>query len=601
VTVADQSTVADPASPHSDPAGALGQPARGLAVWRSALLFVLPFLLLGAAWMISNPPGAAPDEPDHLIKAIGLSHFDFGYKYDGPSQYPGLVGDRNASLSRVIKIPAELNPDGFTCYAFEPAKTASCLPTSFAKSGTVDAIDPIGSYPPFLYFPIGWAAAAMHTPPDAFYAGRAVVLLLSSLLLLVGAWQLVRWLGRWALVGAYVGFSPMAVFCTSIVSTSGFEICGAFGVAAVVISVSRNPAALRDWHTHLVLGISGTALILSRQLGIVTFVLLMLVAFCYFGWRPLWHLVRRPSLSLVLASVVLIVSGIALLISERQLDHPSHTGTIRSAFHLGPIRAFRDNTFEYLRMGIGLFGWLDARMPGWSTSLWIMLLVSLMGAALLFGETRDRWAIVVVTVVVVFVAFITYATVFYTVAAGLQGRHLIPMFLFVPMLAGIVVIEKLAAFGSKGAVRRLLVTLAVCVPLVQWTSLYWNGHRYAVGSAGRTLFISYAQWTPPGGWELWLAVGLVGALAMGASIFMSGADIARAGISGTGIAGAGAAIGAGGRPTSRDPATGDVWTSVVPARRTTAAMPSPPVPVGASEQPPAGPAAETEGKPHVER
>jgi len=110
------------------------------------------------------------------------------------------------------------------------------------------------------------------------------------------------------------------------------------------------------------------------------------------------------------------------------------------------------------------------------------------------------------------VAYVTYARVFHPVGAGLQGRHLLPFFAIVPVLAGIVVSERLPR-----PTLALLPVLAVGLPALQLIGLHLNGKRYAVGLTGGPLwFPPAARWAPPLGWVPWLVLGLVACLAMAA-------------------------------------------------------------------------------------
>ena len=210
--------------------------------FRWACILVAPYFLLGIVWLVTNPPGAAPDENDHLVKALGMSNLDIGSRYDGSRQGENPTYSHLASTSRVVKIPARLNPAGFTCFAFNSKQAADCLPSPSPEvAGNVALITTMGSYPPFLYVPLGLAAQAAHSTAQAFRAARLVSLAVSCCLLLIGIAHVLRWLGRTALLGLFIGMTPMTVFCISIVSTSGIEITAAFAVAAVAAVALRRP------------------------------------------------------------------------------------------------------------------------------------------------------------------------------------------------------------------------------------------------------------------------------------------------------------------------------------------------------------------------
>src|SRR5690606_37215304 len=285
-----------PARPAAADASPPGAGAR--AAWRWAALFTLPYLLLGAAWVVSNPPSAAPDENHHLIKAIGMGRLDIGEAYDEPLPDGPPLTRRNLSITRLVEVPVELAPDGYACFAFRPAVTADCLPDgSVARDddgdGEVVRDTPIGAYPPFTYVGMGVAARTQGSPAAAFYAARVVVLVTGLALIAAGAWYLARDLGPAALVGAFVALTPMALFTSATVTSSGIEITSAFAVAAVAVVCLRRPGSLSRPRVQLGLAVTGSVLILSRQMGIVTLaVLLGVVAVA--RRHELGRLVRAP-------------------------------------------------------------------------------------------------------------------------------------------------------------------------------------------------------------------------------------------------------------------------------------------------------------------
>lgn len=515
--------VPDVGSPPTErrPRGAHG-------AWGSALIFVVPYLVLMLAWALSNPPAASPDEQDHLVKAIGMAGFDIGEKYLGPPLGDGGIGQqRNASISRVITIPANLVPGGgaggpgYLCEIFSPTTTASCLPTSATTStAPEDVVVAVGSYPPFLYPPIGWMASLASTPTQAFLLARIFCALASSLLLLLGAAHLVQALGRRALLGAFVGLTPMVVFCGGSVTTSGLEICAAFATACIVVAALRRPATLAEPGTQLLLAGVGATLILSRQLGAVTFALMMLVLLVRLGPRFFWTLAvgRRPAF---LSSVaVLLIAGISVAVWERLYDHPSMLG---SAFSASALGLFGEQSYGVLRSGVAQFGWLDTMIPPWFVAAWIVLGLVVIGTAVVIGRRADRITLMVWSVLLLAIAYVTYATVFFPLGALLQGRHLLAFFVLLPLLSGVIVVERLTAAGPR-IVARMFGWAAIIMPVLQAVSLYLNARRYAVGTQGPLWFLGHAVWAPAGGWILWLTLGLVGSGALAAAIRSSATE-----------------------------------------------------------------------------
>jgi hypothetical protein len=514
--------IADDATDDAFPEPAGAEPAVDVPggagrreAWRWAALFVACYVALGIGWVFSNPPSAAPDEHHHLIKAIGMGRLDIGDEYDEPLPAEPLLTRRNLSITRLVEIPAKLDPVGYPCYAFESDRTAACMPDlAPADTGTIVRDTPIGAYPPFAYVPMGVAARAMDTPTQAFLAARLVALGTAAVVLFVGAWFLVRELGRAALLGAFVALTPMSVYAASSVTTSGLEIAGGFAVGALVVVCLRRPGALLRPRTQYAIAGVGSALVLSRQMGIVTLAVLLTVLAAA-AWREVWQLVREHRLPFLVSTALLAASSLAIVWWERTYDHPTDTG---SPFAPRVVDDFLARGDDVVHSAVGVFGWLDTPLPGWATVAWVTVAVAVCALALVVGDARERVVLAAVLVATAGVSFASYASVFYPVGASSQGRHLLPLFAFCPTFAGVVVVDRLRAAGADADIllRRLFLVVGVVAGAVQFVSLYVNARRYAVGTSGPVLFLDDAAWDPPLGWLPWLAVGLIGSIALAA-------------------------------------------------------------------------------------
>jgi hypothetical protein len=499
-------------SPRPD-AGDERAPADGAAsphpaAWRWAALFVLPYLLLGIAWVFSNPPGAAPDEPDHLVKAMGMGRLDIGDDYEHPLPDAPPMLRRNLSITRVIDLPVGIVPAGYTCYAFHAERSAACLPTENAKGpGTVGVETPVGAYPPYAYVGMGVAARAVDSPYQAFLAARLAALATALAAVLAGAWFLVRELGRPALLGAFLAITPMAVFAASSVTTSGLEIAAGFATGAIVVVCLRRPEVLLENRTLFGLAGVGSALILSRQMGIVALAVLLgiLAAGCP---RQAWQLVREHRLPFLASMTLLAGSGLAVVLWERAFDHPTDTGR---PWNIHAVDDFFMRAQGLVDSAIGVFGWLDTAMPGWAYWSWTAAVATLCCLALQFGDGRERVILAVGLAATVVVNLGSYAAVFYPVGAGSQGRHLLPLLVFCPVFAGVVVVERLRALDLGTLVRWLFGVVGVLAGAVQILGIFYNARRYATGVDGPLLFFRHAEWSPGLGWVPWLLIALAGA------------------------------------------------------------------------------------------
>lgn len=499
---------------------AVGEPARPTVshrprpkhLWWWSVLLVVPYLLLGLSWVFSNPAGAAPDEADHLVKALGVARFDIGTKYLGPPAGPKKGQSRNASLARVVTIPRALDPEGFRCFAFKSTQSAACLPPSVpGVTGTVDRFTPMGSYPPFLYLPVGVAAHLADNPTRAFHLGRLAALAMSCALLLIGVAYLLRWVGAGAVVGLVVAITPMAAFCFSILSTSGVEIAGAVAVATVAGVALVRPESILSRSAHLTLLAAGCTLILSRQMGVVACGLLVLATLFAAGPSVLLRLLKEHRASFVVTAVAMLGSVAAVTWWERTFDHPNQLG---HPLEPGAWPAFLQQFPAVLETGVGKFGWLDTPLPTWAIIVWTVTAVTLVGAALMLGTWRSRVVVLALLAVALVISYTTYAVVFYPITAFLQGRDVLSLVIGVPVIAGVVLSTRLAALGLWRELRQFVFVACSLIAVVEFTAIYANGHRYASGIDSSWWYVPLAQWSPPRGWWLWLAIAAVGATAL---------------------------------------------------------------------------------------
>lgn len=479
-------------------------------LWLWSVLLVVPYLLLGLAWAFSNPPGAAPDEGDHLVKSLGVARFDIGTRYLGPPTGPTRQQSRNASLARVVSIPRALDPVGFHCFAFRSTVSAACLPSSVAGvTGTVERYTPMGSYPPYLYLPVGVAAHAADNPSRAFHFGRLAVLAMSCALLLLAVAYLLRWVGAGAILGLVVAITPMAAFCFAILSPSGVELTGALAVAAVAGVALVRPESVLSRSAHLTLAVPGSLLVLSRQMGVVACGLLVLATLFAAGPTVLRRLVKEHRPSFLFAVVALLTSVAAITWWERTFDNPNQLG---SPVEHGALRGFLQQLPALMETGVGKFGWLDTPLPTWAVITWAAVAVTLVGAALMLGTWRARTVVLTLLAVAVLVSYVTYAVVFYPVSAFLQGRDVLSLVIGVPVIAGVVLSTRMTALGLRRELGQFVTVACASIALVQLTAIYANGHRYASGIQGSWWFVPTAQWSPPRGWWLWLATAALGAV-----------------------------------------------------------------------------------------
>jgi hypothetical protein len=197
-------------------------------------------------------------------------------------------------------------------------------------------------------------------------------------------------------------------------------------------------------------------------------------------------------------------------------DHPVLLGPWAS---VDSLRVFATQQAGQLAQeAVGWFGWLDVRPPLWVNVGWAAAAVLLGVVALVVGDRRDRWVVLGMVGVAVVVTYVTYSRAFYGIGAGIQGRHVLPILSVVPIWSGAVVARVLGDRQARS--WRVGVGVAsVLLPATLLAGLSLNAKRYAVGlgpQSGPTWFLPVAQWSPPLGWPLWLAVAVLSVVLFGA-------------------------------------------------------------------------------------
>jgi hypothetical protein len=176
---------------------------------------------------------------------------------------------------------------------------------------------------------------------------------------------------------------------------------------------------------------------------------------------------------------------------------------------------------------IGLFGWVNAQMPAVMYALWGLALILLVAPALLRGRLRERRTLDGLVLGVG--AAIVVVSAFFVMPVGfaVQGRHILPLFVTVPLVAGEVLYRNRDRIGPSmlAWIAAMTGTLAAIVQVSAW---YTNAHRYAVGTGGSWLLVVGADWSPTWGWVPWLGLASGGSALLMVAAFAARGSIANA-------------------------------------------------------------------------
>jgi Predicted membrane protein (DUF2142) len=463
---------------------------------------MLAWALLLTAWVMGNAPFAAPDEADHYIRAIGVSDGHLLGTAD-PGARVGLTPLQvawTAQAARLVSMPRGIDPAPFTCELGSGERSAACLNTATPNLSPVTRVTTVGNYQPLPYLLPAAVMRVGSSAPAALRLGRAAEALTAFALLAIAVLALYEAASPLlSLLGLLFAVTPMALFCAATLGGSSTEIAAAIAFFSCLLRVSRHESMSTRW--WVLTALSGAVLALSRSASPAWLALALALVAGWSGPRSFarrWRMTRPPRVA-----AGALVLAIALNIVWEGL-YGSRVTLDTSKLHAG-IVAGAHQWWRALPELIGKFGYLDVKLPLIIPVAWLVLVLVLVATALAVSPRRERLVLTVTLGVGLVGPIIFYALLLRPTGFGLQGRHVLPVLIAVPLLAGETLNRYRKHAGARW-LRLLYVGVPVAIALMQAAAWYVNAKRYAVGSTGPEWFLGGAGWSPPAGWWTWLAV-----------------------------------------------------------------------------------------------
>jgi len=465
------------------------------------------------AFVFSDPPGVAPDEYHHFLKAVAAGEGNLVPSRLPPpfARHQELSRKTNKALkwmsqqTRIIAIPGRLSPEVFGCRGI-PNRVLPCRPLP-PEAKTVEKQTYVATYPPLAYMVSGIAMLAATSANQALYIGRLVIAALSASL--IGAAAFTLWdrrKGWFSVAGLLAAVTPMVIFTSASLSSSGLEIASAICYFAAILRLSRGDGTSRTWLTA---GLSAAILANTRELGPVWVVggIAILVALVGRGAIGIFTQGGKAAKIFAIAAPLAIVTSLAW---QFQIEpHPP----LRIAAFLRDLIPDWGYLWAVAIEEIGVFGPLDTFLPSWVYPIWGLVLMSLGGLALFVGSARQRIVLIGISLTSL-VATMGFDAVQRAVGFDAQGRHLLPFVVAIPLAAGEIINQRRERVPGS-LVRALPFFLTGAVAAVHALAWYTIARRYAVGVHGPLIFLRRQAWAPPLGWIFWglvagTAAGLIG-------------------------------------------------------------------------------------------
>ncbi|WP_082495656.1 DUF2142 domain-containing protein [Agreia sp. Leaf335] len=456
--------------------------------WFVFILSLMAFGAMSVLWAATSPIGASPDEPAHYIKAASVVR----------GQLIGEPGPR--PQDRIVSVPETVaNTLNVSCLAFKSDATGDCLPSFGSAKEMVETRTSAGLYNPTYYVLVGWPSL-LDSGPSALYFMRFASALVCSLFLATTITFLSQ-LARPVLpvLAGIVVMTPTTLFLSGSVNPNAFEIVttGAF-FSALLYAVMGRPSRRADWWTAGSLVLSGAMLANSRGLAPAWLGFAVVIVAVSVGVLPFVKRMSRPPF-LIAVGLVAVAAGLALVwtLKTNSLPAVGEYPGVGSTFGQG-FTTMLSNTVDYLRMAVGVFGWLDSPAPAWVLVLYYVLLTTITAYALVFSRRSRAVAAlwVALAACLLMPPLIQASTV--TVSGYVwQGRYTLPLIVMLAVMAAVVASNRFSEVPTTDS-RRLVVVVLAVTTVAQIASLLTNLKRYVVGSSQDwSVFFEGPRWIPP--------------------------------------------------------------------------------------------------------
>lgn len=443
------------------------------------------FVSLLVAWAIANPFGGFPDELDHYVRSVSLSQGQWVGQPGPLAPQPTVrscCGPSSTAAywvtqgNRIVSIEPALAPENLSCdERLASRRLPDCGSTSGGIIGaeritTMGTIEPVGYLAPALAVAIG-----PNSPEWAFRLARLGDVFVAALVL----WLVVMAVARskaslLRFAGMALAVTPMAAFVMSSGSPNATEVAGAIGAwcTALIVTAPGERPSRWAWGG---LALSIALLVLSRSLGPVWILSIAAVVVVLRGPRSLLRAVRDQRRQW-LVIVAVTVTTAAITIAWERLVQPKVDLDV--GFGLSQLPGAIADVPRIAQETIGNFGPLQIPLPIAVTAAWAVLLIGAVVAALVVGTWRERLALIMACGLILAFTILIAAFVLRQNGFGLQGRHVLPMVVGVPILAAEVLVLR------RPQISRVAVPLAVAVVVLQWVAWVVGVGSYRAGSSG---------------------------------------------------------------------------------------------------------------------
>ena len=387
----------------------------------------LSFFGIVMAWSLAMPLFSGPDEPANFVKSAAVVRGEWvGENYPATLQasYWTTYVDIDPKFGSANGIP--------WCFAPMREKSACNLAVEDAPVVDVPAFTNMGRYPPLSFLISG--VGTIFGPTDLSVRASRAVLAAVCAGLITMALVVLRRRGV-SVTPLVIALAPASVFLASAMSPSGLETA-----AAILLWVSSLATFTDSTNrfAHWAMAIGGLVVIGARPIGAVIYLVILVVSLVASGSaNQLMKSLRRLYGVLGLHLAGILAMGIwyvavydAQSSASLVADQPRADLLDRVAHGLASIPRMFDE-------GFGDFGWLDTPTPRMPFYILLALFFSVIAQGI---SNSSKTVVVAVTAIAVTISVMTvvidlnYYDLFRLY--GVQGRHVMPILVGLPIVAG---------------------------------------------------------------------------------------------------------------------------------------------------------------------
>jgi hypothetical protein len=461
------------------------------------------FFVLLCVWSTLTPLFSGPDEPASYIRGAAIIRGEF-VGSDIAASESTSYWSTNVDIPQQFGV-AQLVP---WCFVGKPDVPACSQPLETLTPVETPRTD-LGRYPP-----VGFIASGLGSlvgPTDlSVYLGRIFNAFACALLLAISCVNVLN--SRKSLLIILAAVTPGVLFLSSVISSSSIEISASIclwsGINALLSNYKQSPLTINS------VALSALLLALSRPVGIISLAIILTISIAT-TQLPLASL-ASVARNLKLSSAVAISFTLAVTwyfkVYSFHLDEAAVTNRV-----IPPTRQIIEQSLSDLTNkiseSIGNYGWLDTPTPMFVVWFFFAYNAFFITRNLVSPQRNSRMAtIFLICLIPIFMMVLNSNFQNLLRTYGVQGRHLTPLIVGLPLISGI----------NWHPPRATVKFVIGCWSLAVFMTGVHVIRRYSVGIRSTNFFEMFSKpvWTPPLGIAGSLIALALALLALSMTIFL---------------------------------------------------------------------------------